>query len=256
MQVVTLDGQGGTLRTVLLAALTGADEVALADAATAGAAISLLRRLARAPDGSPLAIDALTVSQCDRLLAALYRTLYDDRAECRMRCKGCGEGYEFALELSGLMVAQDGERGEAPDADGCWGLPDGRRVRAPTLADVAAADSPEALAARLIVAGDANQGLDAVTDLLERAAPILSLDLDAACPHCARTETVRFDLAHYLAARLAGERPFLIRETHLIAARYGWHHAEIMALSRADRRAFAGLIEAERAAGQRIARRA
>jgi hypothetical protein len=256
MQVVALDGRGGALRTVLLAPLTGADEAALAEQAPADAAIGLLRRLARAPDGSPLAIDALTVSQCDRLLAALYRTLFDDRAECRMRCKGCGEGYEFALELSALMAAQDGERAAAADADGCWELPDGRRVRAPTLADIAAAGGPEALAARLVVAGEADRGLDAVTDFLERAAPILSLDLDAACPHCARTETVRFDLAHYLAARLAGERPFLIRETHLIASRYGWRHAEIMALSRADRRAFASLIEAERAAGQRIARRA
>ena len=80
MQVVTLEDERGTL-TVLLAPLTGADEVALADAAAPHAAIALLRRLAHASDGSPLAVDALTVSQADRLLAALYRALYDDRAE-------------------------------------------------------------------------------------------------------------------------------------------------------------------------------
>ena len=255
MQVVTLDDGRGTL-TVLLAPLTGADEVALADAAAPHAAIALLRRLAHASDGSPLAVDALTVSQADRLLAALYRTLYDDRAECRMRCKDCGEGYEFTLSLSEVIAAQDRERTGAADETGCWTLADGRRVRAPTVADIAAANAPQALAARLVVEGDASSGLDAVSDFLERAAPVLTLDLDAACPHCARGQAVRFDLAHYLSARLANERPFLVRETHLIASRYGWHHAEILTLSRADRRAFAGLIEAERAAGTRIARRA
>src|ERR1044072_5385214 len=114
MQVVTLEDERGTL-TVLLAPLTGADEVALADAAAPHAAIALLRRLAHAPDGSPLAVNALTVSQADRLLAALYRALYDDRAECRMRCKDCGEGYEFTLSLSGVIAAQDRERTGAAD---------------------------------------------------------------------------------------------------------------------------------------------
>ena len=118
MQVVTLEDERGTL-TVLLAPLTGADEVALADAAAPHAAIALLRRLAQAPDGSPLAIDALTVSQADRLLAALYRALYDDRAECRMRCRDCGEGYEFTLSLSEVIAAQDRERTGAADATGC-----------------------------------------------------------------------------------------------------------------------------------------
>jgi hypothetical protein len=256
MQVVVLEGRGGTPSPVLLAPLTGADEVALSMDAGPKAAIGLLRRLARQSDGSPLVIDTLTVSQIDRLLAALYRTLYDDRAECRLRCKGCGEGYEFTLLLSDLIAAQHREAVGSPDADGCWALPDGRRVRAPTLADMAAAAGPEALLARVVVAGDPCREPDAVTDFLERAAPVLSLDLDAACPHCSRREAVRFDLAHYLSARLASERPFLIRETHLIASRYGWSLPEIMALGRADRRAFAGLIEAERTAGQRIARRA
>ena len=95
-----------------------------------------------------------------------------------------------------------------------------------------------------------------VGEFLERAAPVMSFDLDAPCPHCNAAELVRFDLARYLAVRLAAERPFLLRETHLIASRYGWSHGEIMALSRTDRRAYAGLIEAERASAQRPRRSA
>lgn len=254
MQLTALDDRNP--RRVVLAPLTGADEAVVDGASGPQAAIALLRRLAREADGAPLQVDALSVSQADRLLAALYGEIYDDRAECRLRCRGCGEGYEFTLLLSEVMAAQDAERPGPADLDGCWTLPDDRRVRAPTLADLASAAGPQDLLERVVVEGDPQADAQAVTDFLERAAPVLSIDLDAACPHCARSEAVRFDLAQYLAARLAGERPFLIREVHLIASRYGWSQGEIMALSRADRRAFAGLIEAERASGQRAVRRA
>jgi hypothetical protein len=249
MRVVDLTQLNGAPRRVRLAALTGCDELAVAGA-DAASAMALLARLGRDADGRPLEPERLGVSQADRLLAALYNELYGDTAECRMRCAACGEGYEFTLALSGLIAAQDAERPESPGPDGAWSLPDGRRLRAPLVGDLAAARSPEELASRLIVEGDPDGDPAAVAEFLERAAPVLSLDLGAACPHCGSAETVRFDLARYLAARIAGEQPFLVRETHLIASHYGWSHAEIMALTRTDRRAYARLIEAERAAGR------
>jgi hypothetical protein len=256
MRKVALDDVSGVAREVLLAPLTGADEAALDGAAGPELTLSLLRRLGREADGGPLALDGLAVSQADRLAAWLYRDLYGDCAECRARCADCGEDYEFAIDVAALIARQDGERPGPPDGDGFWALADGRRVRAPTLADLAAADGPDALLGRLVAGGDPAADPDRVTAFLETAAPLLSIDVDAACPHCARGQNVRFDLAHYLAARLAGERPFLVREIHLLASRYGWGLAEILALSRADRRAFAALIESERAAGARALRRA
>lgn len=80
---------------------------------------------------------------------------------------------------------------------------------------------------------------------------MMSLDIATACPECGRAQDVWFDLAAFLIRTLAGERPFLLRETHLLAARYGWSHGEIMALPRDDRRAFAALIESERSAAMR-----
>jgi hypothetical protein len=254
MRIVQLAAGGVPLR-VRLRAITGGDELAVS-ATDPGAAMALLGRLVRDPTGAAFELGRLDVSQADRLLAVAYDELYGDRAECRMRCAACNVGYEFVLALSALIAAQDAERPEPPGADGTWGLPDGRRVRAPLLADLAAATSPEELIPRLIVAGDAHPDPEAVVSFLESAAPILSLDLDANCPHCGAAEVVRFDLARYLAARIVGERPFLVREAHLIASRYGWSHNEIMALTRADRRAYAGLIEAERASGQRVRRTA
>jgi hypothetical protein len=83
----------------------------------------------------------------------------------------------------------------------------------------------------------------------------MAFDVAAPCPRCRADNETRFGLAAFLAARLAAERPFLVRETHLIASRYGWGHAEIMALSRVDRRAYATLVEGERSAGLRGVRR-
>jgi hypothetical protein len=62
------------------------------------------------------------------------------------------------------------------------------------------------------------------------AAPLMAFDIAAPARIAARATEIRFDLAAFFAARLAGERPFLFRETHLIASRYGWSRAEIMAL--------------------------
>jgi len=246
------DGQA--TRTAWLSPVTGADEAAIeADGGTAS--FGLLRRIARDADGTPLRLDALTVSAADRLLAAIYRDLYDDQAECRLSCAACGQPFQFVLDLREVIAAQDAERPGPPGDDGAWPLPDGRRVRAPTLGDVATAPEPRELIARLLVAGAPAADETALQAFLERAAPVLALDLEADCPHCESHETARFDLAHYLGARLAGERAFLIREVHLIASRYGWDLADIYRLSRRDRRAYAGLIEAERASGQRSARR-
>jgi hypothetical protein len=226
---------------VRLRALTGADEMAL-DPSAALAGLRLLERLAEGLD-----LEALDVITADRLLARLYTDLYGDRCECRVRCSACGEAYGFELSLAALIAAQDEARPDPDAADGAWTLPDGGRVRAPRIGELGL--DPDGLVRRLIVAGETAPA--EVLEFLERAAPVLSLDLDAPCPDCCHAQEVRFDLARYLVQRLAGERPFLLREVHLLAARYGWSLAEILGLARDDRRTFAGLIEAERAGGAR-----
>lgn len=242
MHVVEINAPGDPPLVLSLRPLTGADERAVSGHG-AGAALALLERLAVGLD-----VTRISVSQSDRALAALYQMLYGPHAECRVGCGACAATYEFTLDLPQIIARQDADRPGPPDADGAWTLPGGARVRAPTQADLTV--DPVSLAARLTLGGTVAAA--EVETFLETAAPVLALDLAANCPECGTATTVRFDLAVYLARRLVSERPFLLRETHLIAARYGWSLAEIMDLSREDRRAFAGLIEAERA---RLSRR-
>ncbi|MEY6433870.1 hypothetical protein ABC977_15810 [Thioalkalicoccus limnaeus] len=223
--------------------LTGRDELTL-DPGSPWAALDMVARLAPGMD-----VQALDVTTADRLVAQLYGQLYGDVCDCRTRCVVCGEAFGFELSLRTLIEMQDRERPRPDFADGSWSWTDGRRVRAPRIADLTL--TPEALLERLVISGGACDA--AVLAFLERAAPILTLDLAARCPHCGTDQEVRFDLARYLIQRLAGERPFLLREVHLIAARYGWSFAEILDLSRDDRRALAGLIAAEPALASRRA---
>ena len=194
----------------------------------------------RLPEG--IALDALPVALLHRLYLAIYRELYDGPVQNAARCIACREPFEFELDLEAVTAAQDAEADCAgASADGWWRLPGGGEIRAPHSADLHGGLSG-LLAA--ITRGEVPEA--EASAFLERAAPLLDFEVETACPHCAETQDLRFSMPRYLVRKLAGERPFLIREVHLLASAYRWPHGEIMALTRGDRRAFAGLIQAER----------
>jgi len=235
--------------------LTGWDEIGL-DTDEPSAATALLRRLfvGGDEDVKAEAVDALTLAEHDRLLAALFDRLYGDRVEARSRCVACGEGIEIVFSLAELTAATEAMAEiKGPYPDGTYTTADGRRFRPATVGDLAAAtriggqQGLAAIRAACVVEGDPEAEPDALDAALETAAPTLSRDVAANCPHCAMTQSLRFDLPRFLIETLARERPFLLREMHLLASTYGWSQAEIMALTRDDRRMLARLCEAERA---------
>ena len=235
----------------LLRPLDGHSEALIA-ADRPGMATLLLERLLVGGDGKAADVSALPLAVHERLLASLYTLEYGETVSCQATCGACAEPFQFRFALPALLASQDEAAAEAglPGEDGCWETPSGARLRPPDLRD-AGAGAPEDLISRIADRPVPAEELDAVAAFLEKASPILSIDLDAACPGCGASQSVAFDLARFLVRALAAERPFLIREVHLIAARYGWSHGEIMALPRIDRRAFATLIESERSASLR-----
>jgi hypothetical protein len=240
-------------RTFLLRRLDGAAEAAV-EAARPEMATQLIDRLLTGGAGETIDIQALPLAVHDRLLAHIYAAEFGETVSCRAACTACSEPFEFRFPLPRLLAAQDREAAGIgpPDEDGFWHAPDGVRMRPPTLIDARSGTGAE-LIARISSPAPTGQVPEALTAFLERASPLLSLDIDTRCPECGAAQAVWFDLARFLVQALAGERPFLIRETHLLAARYGWSHDEIMALPRDDRRAFAALIESERSASLRRA---
>ena len=233
----------------LLRRLTGQDEAALVPERP-GEPTRLLAALLCDAGGGAVDLAALPVPVHDRLLAEVFRAEVGPRATCRAACTACAEPFEFDLVIADVIAAQDAEAARIgpPGADGRWPVA-GRRVRVPLMGD-ASGEAPAVISALC----DAPPDMQAVIDIaafLEKAAPLLAFDLDASCPHCGAAQRLGFDLPRFLVRAIGNDRPFLLREIHLIAARYGWSHAEIMALPRDDRRAFAALIETERAAALR-----
>lgn len=202
----------------------------------------------------------LAVCDCDRLFAAIYLKYFGEQVEGSVNCRSCKEPFEASFSLEDLLAKREvgaGQNATGPDADGIYTLADGRRFRLPTAGDQqsvlglqtdAAAD---ALLERCMVAGDPMDNPQLLQKAMDEVGPVLDLDLDAACPKCGISESVRFDMQAYLLRMLAYEKRFLVREIHLIAVTYGWGYGEILSLTREDRRAFVSLIQAEREARRR-----
>ena len=68
------------------------------------------------------------------------------------------------------------------------------------------------------------------------------------CPECGARQSLAFCLDRYQLTALVQRRGESRREVHRLAAGYGWSLGEILALPRPQRRALAGMIEAERPA--------
>lgn len=237
------DGEHG----LALAALTGEDERRAAEADV------LLSRLAVAAPGCVhgAALERLTIGDRDRALAALYRALYGTAIVADATCGGCGARYEMRFDLGALLASRQ------PDGSADGDPPAIRLgetlLRLPRRDDLTGA--PEALPQRLTLAGPVPD-LATAAAALEAADPALALDLAGTCPECETRQAVPFSMAGFLERALERDRVFLAREIHLIASSYRWSHAEILALTRAERQGFARLLIAEREAASAPLRQA
>lgn len=258
--------------------LRGHDEQSLAHGGGGMAAVELLDRLlVEAPGTSvgPGRAWELTVSDRDRLLAAIYALIFDDQIESEVPCERCGEGSEIGFSLAALVAsieASEDTLREAgivgPDEDGIYSLTDGTRFRLPTSADQRALlgeplDRRRVELLRACMFADHEHGegrtasdmsaelLDRVEAAMELVGPTIDRSLAVDCHECGSRREVRFDIQHFLLRALDHERRYLVREVHYLACSYAWSRSEILGLSRDERRAYVELVAAERAARQR-----
>jgi hypothetical protein len=239
-----------------LRALCGADEALIQDG-DPREIIALLKRLVvDSGDGTitPEQIPDLPICDVDRLIAGLHLRDLGDQIESRAVCAHCQGRFELSFSLRGLLQSiggTDRSRTEGlvgPDEERTFRTTDGLRFRLPTTRDLDATAglSPETAAERLrrgcVLEGDPERDPRLLEESMAAVGPVLDVDLDAECPHCATTGQVRFEMQGYLARALAFERRFLNHEVHQMALAYGWSRSEILDMPRADRRAHAQMI--------------
>jgi hypothetical protein len=192
------------------------------------------------------------VGSRDADLLTLRALLFGELAQVRLRCAGCAEDLEFALDLRQLLTSD----GPTEDADepievalGEWTV----RFRLPTPADLLAVGQPAPAEARnllmercvVTVTRDAQPASAAdlpaevqenLAEAVAQADPDADLRLDAPCPACGHHTSAVVDAASFLWAELDAWARGILAEVHLLASTYGWTEPEVLALSPRRRR--------------------
>ena len=243
----------GSTRQACVRELRGRDEVLVGDSFTP-TAIRLLDRVLIDRAGCLPAGRSASLSgfDRDRVLAAVYRSAFADRIDSTILCANCTSRFDLHFSLKGLDAALEAQRigaGFAHTTEGYFRTDDGAAFRLPngdeecTAAALPPADAQAWLAAAVVPETSRPVAPAELNDLLDRAAPLLDLPLDASCPECGTTQQVRFSVQSYLLESLINERRQLVVDVHRIASAYGWTRRAILALPRNERRQHADLIE-------------
>lgn len=247
--------------------LRGSDELAVQGVDTRAAG-QLLDRLLSCPPGAPSLTPSplwgegrgegfpaprsaadLSASDRDALLAALHRATWGDRITSSLRCPACGEMVDLSFELSALQrqlqpepaaVHVDGLRALRNAQGEAFTLPDASTEEAAAMLGLRAGMA----SLQASISGADAQDADALGTTLEALAPLLDVELDAACAECGASQLVRFDIQSFTLQRLLDERERLLGEVHALAGGYGWSLDEIVSLPRSLRRSLATRLAA------------
>lgn len=235
----------------------GALEMALLEAAgtalTTPAAVtavlsSALAELAGGP-ASQERVRRLCVADRQYLMRALAVHFGERHAWMSARCAGCGEAFDFQLDLARLPTDPAGPT--FPEVAVDW---QGQtwRFRVPDGGDqeaLASAGDVDALLQRCLLApsgadvatlGEA--GHEAVDQAMDAVSPGVVSEVLARCPHCDYEN--RVVLNPY---SLLGRAPdSLLAQVHNLAMHYHWSEREILDLPRERREAYLRLIDRAR----------
>ncbi|MBD0255140.1 MAG: hypothetical protein ICV83_05430 [Cytophagales bacterium] len=240
------------IRGVYLKALTGAEELAVEDTSSRSALrllAGLLSEDGLAPGNGSLVVKVVTADR-DRLLAHLFLATYGNKVSSTLACSHCAKPFDIDFSLPDLLRHYAIEA-FLPAGDGTYELAPAVHFRLPTgedelaIAHIAPQQAVQLLLEKCIVSSTPGVYAERVQQRMAEMAPVLNVEMEAACPECGYGEPVLFDMQSFLLQKLLQERPRVLREIHLIASRYHWSQQEIVSLPRKVRKQYAAMIEAE-----------
>ncbi len=250
---------------VVLREITGMEEQAIASTSTLDA-IGLLDALVMSDYEGALQqgeVARLTSWDREQLLAAVYRRTYGANIESTVTCLQCGEKFDMDFGLDVLLEFLNPKPCEVLGVslldEGIFQLGEDVTFRLPTGQDECAViglgqeEAKAVLLERCVQDGlesaTLSQYSDAIQSAMEALSPLVDTELNASCPECGHGQQVHFDLQYYLLSAIQGERTHLMEEIHALASSYGWSLSEILNLPRSQRRALAGMVDADDGGG-------
>ena len=201
------------------------------------------------PDVPAARLADIPLGQRNLCLLRLRERLFGNALELVVDCPACGERMAFPFAPAGVCdVAPCPDREIAPIEVGGlhFALPNTRHLaQLVTLEDTHPYTAARALLRACALAPEAlpdDAALDAliaeVEARLSEADPWAEIAVDVACPACGHPDTALFDPGAALWDALDAAAQRLLDDVHLLAARYGWSEAEILALGPARRNAY------------------
>ncbi len=227
-----------------VSALTGSDELRLAQSVDAGSESWLDVAVASVAcvDERPVSVNdvaALTLGDRNSLLLALLSTSFGARLSWVVDCQNCRERLDVDIAISDLLAGLPAVTSDVPTDV----------FRLPTVADLHAIVGLEPEPARdvllaLCVPSAAELDDDtiaAIEEAMSGADPLADIELSFVCGECRAPITAAVDLAAELRARLTSE-DMLLQDVHAFALAYGWTEPDVLALARPRRREYLTLI--------------
>lgn len=71
----------------------------------------------------------------------------------------------------------------------------------------------------------------AVTEQMMQADPQANVQLNLCCPDCSHQWQMTFDILSYIWTEINAWAQRILREVHVLASAYGWHEADVLAMS-------------------------
>lgn len=209
------------------------------------------------PDLRPSVLAAYPLSRRNRLLLALRESTVGSALQCLVRCPVCRAPLEFATTARELLSVDgtDPERKE-----GVIEL-EGQSVayRVPNSHDLAAAASlldvesaaevlvrravPRAVDGQNASAAFALRVATAVESAVEQVDPAVDLRIPLRCV-CGHVWAASLDIAAFLWIEIDRRAKRLLDDVQAIARGYGWHEADILAMSESRRQFYLEALDA------------
>jgi hypothetical protein len=265
---------------VLFGQTTGAEDIMLVEETSLDIhlALALANALARLPNGEPVPWTSVPVTDLDAALLAMRQFFIGEQVNASVVCAdakpsvapsvgrrsavapatGCPARIDIAFRIGDYLAhrAPSVPREVSPADEPGWFRLNGTDVTgrvvscADQIAIVGRPDPELELVRRCIRPETAPTRLRRkLESAMAKLAPSLYGELDGSCPECGATVRIVFDPLRYVLAELRERAMFVYQEVHLIAARYRWSEAEILALPRSRRARYAEFVHEAGAGG-------
>ncbi len=208
--------------------------------------ILFLESLITTNNGEKFDAKKIAIADRDRIIAELFIKYFGEKIESTISCKNCSQKFDLDFSLKNILTNYLSNSILTPK-NGIYKIDGICEFRLPTGEDELAikgltnAEAERYLYEKCILKGKI--GAEKLQEMMEEIAPVLNINLQAACPECNAEQDVKFDMQSFFITKFLQEKPKLIAEIHALASSYHWTKNEILELPRSLRKQFYGLIK-------------